>query len=225
MMPSLFLLTLLALQHGTLFSQSSPLGATVERLTAKPVPRKLQKMIPDGAALRVLLEQQTKKVLVYESAPNPPSAEPNAHIVTISDNEKKDIAVASLCEFGEQYTPTAYKLFRLENRQAIAIAFRNIGDGSGSLFVILLDAGSGFHLAWASRVSEGQLRLMPSKFELWAASGSSEGCTWCHHYYDVTIFSTNGDKIVSTAKRRTRAKLDPVSIVSDPLAVGRDKEN
>lgn len=199
-----------------LVSQESPLGFAVEALRAKPVPVAYSHIVPRNAALRLLIPLgKGDAMLVYDL--HPTSAEPDPHILIVAGGVNQDTALSAISEYGENYTVVAFSAFRLSGRRVVALAFRNVGDGSGSIFTIFMNAGQGYQPVLARRVSEGQLRLKPTHVEIWSAAIGAEECTWCPHYYDVSTFALKGTRLYELGKRHTRTKINPTRVIRTPL--------
>jgi hypothetical protein len=105
-----------------------------------------------------------------------------------------------------------------EKKNVFVAAFRNIGDGSGTLFVFLNWRADGYQVAAKYWTQEGRVKLLRSgKIQVWNADGGGE-CVWCPQHYEVTTYEWQHGELGRVGRFATKQALDPALIADDPIA-------
>lgn len=208
---------LLVLAGAVLSDQEAPVGMPINPLQPKNAPEKIKRLIPKRAALRVFSRIDSQhSLLVYDAEPG--TVEPRPHILILKDHTlDAEFDLEKISEYGENYTAAAAAPFMLAEHPAVAVAFRNVGDGSGTIFTIFAKLDRDYERVLVRRVSEGQLRLKSENLELWSAAIEDNECTWCPHHYRITTFSLKGNTMVEVTNQQTKKKVSPSHFAGDPL--------
>lgn len=210
-------------------ARPSPLGVLIEPRPAIKVEPQLRALLPRGARVRILaqtaLSAEGETLVVYDRYSG--LGEPNSHVVIIrGDRVVEDFALARMFKYGYEFTCVGFVEFRLgQAEKAAAIAFRNVGDGSATLFVVLKAHDDVYKAVFSALVQQGRLRIHESeraRMELWSAREAlDEGisCTWCDHRYEIRTFVWRSGNFVRTDKKLTRNALKPYPIAERPLVM------
>jgi hypothetical protein len=192
------------------------------------VSKQLRAALPKNATVRLVsptsLAASGEQVVVYERGSQ---YEPHSHVAVIKNNER--VADYSLTQLFRRYgIVDTYELFQAseirtsDDRGAFVTAFRNIGDGSGTLFVVLTERQGGYEI-WKQATTQGRLRVLRNgEMELWSAGDVPDGkidCVWCSRYYKVESFQW---KVGIPAKLRqfiTKRTLDPNAVADKPIVI------
>ena len=209
----------------------SPLGVVVEPAPAIRLPSELRRLLPRNAQTRILtqtkLAPEGETLIVYDVPEG--ISEPHPHIAFIrSARIVKDYAFERFMEGGEDFIAIGVLPFLVDGRaEAVAIAFRNIGDGATTIFVVFKASEASYQrILWAP-TARGRLKVFQADkahLELWNArldvrwsDKPWNTCTWCQHRYEIETFEWRGDKFVRVSKRLTPAALDPAKISARPF--------
>jgi hypothetical protein len=187
------------------------------------VPSELQSAIPKGAVVRLLEPTQLsvagETLAVYDRGSK---YEPNPHVAVIKDGKRvADFSLDAL--FAREGVGDSYELVKAAqipaaNFQAFVAAFRNIGDGAGTLLV-LLTAKDGVYKVWKRGVTEGQIKVLKNRsIEMWGAEGDGE-CVWCPQHYKVTTFAWKDGTLSEIRHYETKHALSPGPISDNPIAI------
>lgn len=99
----------------------------------------------------------------------------------------------------------------------IALAFRSMGDGSVSLYLVLSPQGDKYHAVLNKITGEGRLRAdQQGTIELWDANFGNE-CEWCDHRYTVVTYKWNGFRLAQVHKIATCRMIDPNPMTDKPI--------
>lgn len=218
-------LALLACLAFPVFAQSStagPLGVIVSPPKRLRVPPDIQSAIPSKSIVRLIQPTQLtgdgEIVVIYDLGDQ---YEPNSHIAVIKDHARVvDFSLVKL--FGDDIGDT-YALFQsaqlslTPSRNGFIAAFRNIGDGAGTLFVLIIGNGRQFAVAWQKGASQAQLQVRPGgTFQLWDADGDGE-CVWCPQHYKVTSFVWKNEALTKVSSFNTKHTLSPYQFSEKPI--------
>jgi len=119
----------------------------------------------------------------------------------------------------------SYELFKAsqiptDGPQAFVAAFRNIGDGAGTLLV-LLTLKNGQYRIWKHGITEGQLKVLKDgSIQVWGAEGDGE-CVWCPQHYKVTTFEWKDGTPSEIRHYETKHALNPGPISENPIVFGQ----
>jgi len=209
------------------FGQSSSAG-TMGVLISPPkelhVPSNMRSAIPAKAVVRMIQPTQLTEggeiVAIYDVGDE---YEPNAHIAVIKNHTRvADFSLVKL--FGED-TGDTYALFQSAqlslspSRNGFIAAFRNIGDGAGTLFVLITGNAGRFAVAWQKGASEAQLQVRTGGvFQLWDAD-EGDDCVWCPHHYEVTNLVWKNEALTKVSKFTTKHALSPYQFSEKPIQI------
>lgn len=115
------------------------------------------------------------------------------------------------------------RLFRLTPQQeALAVAFRNIGDGSGTLLFVLSAVHGKYKVLLKESTFQGRLEVdEQGRIRVWNGELGEE-CVWCRHRYEIKGYRWTGTRLVlSGRKLRTRHSLDPQRLAAKPIVIAQ----
>jgi hypothetical protein len=208
------------------FAQSSaagPMGVLVSPPKRLQVPSEIRSAIPTKSVVRLIqptrLTSDGETVVIYDRGSQ---FEPHAHIAVIKNHRRvADFSLVKL--FAKQEVGDTYALFQgaqlnLDvNRMGFIAAFRNIGDGAGTIFVLITGSGEQFAVAWQERASEAQFQVRPGDaFQLWNAD-EGDDCVWCPHHYEVTNYIWKNEVLRKISSFNTKQALSPYLFSEKPI--------
>jgi hypothetical protein len=109
----------------------------------------------------------------------------------------------------------------MQNRNALALTFQTGGDGSGSLFLIVIFEDGAYRIIFSKIVLQGRLVLGLNNLILWSSEGSEE-CVWCSTRYKKITLRLKHGKYFSTSVRRLKPLYDPAAISNKPLMIASE---
>jgi hypothetical protein len=207
------------------FSQSStagPLGVLISPPKKLQVPSSIRSAIPAKAVVRLIQPTQLTSdgeiVIIYDLGDE---YEPNTHIAVIKNHSRlADFGLVKL--FGEAIGDT-YALFQSAqlslspSRSGFIAAFRNIGDGAGTLFVLITENGGKYVVAWQKGATQAQFQVHPGgTFQFWDSHGDGD-CVWCPSHYEVTNFAWKNDALAKVSSFATKHALSPYQFSERPI--------
>ena len=209
-------------------SDTSSLGVLITPPTAVQVSKELRAALPKNATVRLVnsttLAPGGEQVLVYETGNK---YEPHSHIAVVKDGKRvDDFALTKLFQrygIGDTYALfQASEVRTVDDRRAFVAAFRNIGDGSGTLFVVLTER-DGHYDAWKKATTQGRLKILRSgDVEIWEAGDVPDGeinCVWCSRYYQVQTLKWQNGRLTKTRQTITRNTLNPSAVAERPIVI------
>ena len=113
--------------------------------------------------------------------------------------------------------------FRLsQDRSAVAFAFRALGDGAGSLYLVLSSSHGKYQILMNREAGQARLRVLDAdgNLEIWEATYGDE-CVWCRHRYMIARYRWNGSSLIRVSKRLSRGKPRPAVIAGRPLVIAQ----
>lgn len=100
---------------------------------------------------------------------------------------------------------------------AIALAFRSMGDGSASLYLVIAPQGQNYHIVLNKIAGQGRLRAdREGNLELWDANFGEE-CVWCNHDYTIFTYRWRGLHLARVRKAATCRTIDPDAMTDKPI--------
>ncbi len=227
---SILLQVLLFLQG--LPSNGSSMGVLVKPRPPLDLEAGVRRLFPKEASIRAFqlthLGKDVESLIVFDRLPH--QHEPDAHVVFVREGRiLADFVLEQLVEYGGEYTLDELIEFRIDSdRDAVALSFRNVGDGAGTLFLVFRGSQSGYEAVFRSRASQGRIVLSreegKSTLELWSAVQESEtspdSCTWCAHRYSIKHFEWNGRSYALKWKQLSKRILQPSKVVQHTIMQG-----
>jgi len=203
----------------------SPLGVLITPHREVQVSKALRSVLPKNATVRLV--QLTKmaldgeQVVVYDTGNQ---FEPHSHVAVVKSGQRAaDFALTRL--FHRHGGGESYELFNAsqflsaDNKNVFIVAFRNIGDGAGTLFVLLTERDGRYEVAWKERTTQGRFKVLRSgKIQVWDSDGGGL-CVWCVQQYDVTTFEWKDGGLSRINHFKTKDALDPGPIADTPIAI------
>jgi hypothetical protein len=99
----------------------------------------------------------------------------------------------------------------------VALAFRSMGDGSASLFLVISPEGERYRTILRRITGEARLRAdQEANLELWAAHFGDD-CEWCRHQYTIFAYRWDGSHLLHIRKTVSCRKLDPDRMTDKPI--------
>jgi hypothetical protein len=206
-------------------STMGPLGVVITPHPAVEVSEEIRAVLPKGSIVR--LTQQThmafegELVVLYDASGEFP---PDPHLAVVRNGHAiANFSLATL--FGKDNPGPSWELFAasefrlLQERNVFIAAYRNIGDGSGTVFVLLSEQDGHYTIAWKRAVSQGRFKVLQNgKMELWEAQDEG-ACVWCPHPYKVTTLRWSAGRLAKIGRFTTKSSLDPSPIADDPIVI------
>lgn len=203
----------------------TPLGVLITPPHRVAVSDALRFALPTKAVVRLVqstsLAPDGETIVIYETGNK---FEPHSHLAVIK--ERRLVADFSLAKlFEKQEVGDTYALFAAsqlrspDSGNAFAAAFRNIGNGAGTLFVLVANTKGRYHVIWQHVASQGRLAVKrDGKFQLWDAL-IGDNCTWCDHQYEVTTFAWKGAGLSKLSHWVTKNAMNPGPISNRPILI------
>ena len=99
----------------------------------------------------------------------------------------------------------------------IALAFRSLGDGAGSLFLVISPEQVKYRIVLRKLIDQGRLRAdQDANLEFWDAGDEGE-CIWCPHRYKILAYKWDGAHFTQVRKTTTCRKLSPDVMTDKPV--------
>lgn len=203
-------------------SSAGPLGVLVSPPKRLQVPPDIRSTIPAKSVVRLIQPTQltgdSEIIVIYDLGDE---HEPNAHIAVIKDHARvADFSLVKL--FGGDIGDT-FALFQSAqlslspSQNGFIAAFRNIGDGAGTLFVLITENGEKFKVAWQKGATQAQFQVHAGgTFQLWDSHGDGD-CIWCPSHYEVTNFVWKNDTLAKVSSFATKHALSPYQFSEKPI--------
>ena len=208
----------------------SSLGVLIAPSRTVSVSKELRAALPKNVAIRLvrktMLSPNGEQVIIYEAGDE---YIPHSHVAILKDGKRvADLNLKQIFKhgaLGEMYTLfQAAEFHRGDERRAFVAAFRNVGDGSGTVFVVVTES-AGHYKVWKKATIQGPFKLPRSgEMEVWQARDSPGGeidCVWCRHYYEVEFLKWVDGTLTRTRSIRTERPLDPNVIADKPIVIER----
>ncbi len=203
----------------------TPLGVLITPHREIQVSKELRSVLPRTAKVRLV--QQTKmavdgeQVIVYDMGDQ---YEPHAHFAVVKNGQRTaDFSLTKL--FEEDGIGDSDELFSAlqfqsaDNKNVFVAAFRSIGDGSGTRFVVLTERDARYQVAWKDGATQGRFKVLRTgRIELWDATGEGT-CVWCPQRYDVTTLEWKDGGLSRISRSTTKDALDPGPISAMPIVI------
>ncbi len=210
------IVVVLSIVEASSLAQTGPLGDIVRMpLPIDPGPR-TRRVLPAGAAVLSRVRVDERSMLVVFNSGTPPLSRPH---VALLDGEKlvwsEDLSKRD--EYLETYAFTGAQVTNCPSGSVMYTAtFRNLGDGSGIVFVTVSKASDKWGISFLKRFQQARLDVLNcgSEFSVKYAVPRDE-CTWCAHRYEVQRFVFDrgvGRYVISGAPSRV-VKLLPKSVM------------
>jgi hypothetical protein len=228
-------LLLLASFSGACFAQNStwsPLGVLVQPAEAIKVPDEIRKAIPANMVVRCVrqthLSSEGETSLIYDTGDQ---FEPKPHIAFIRNSERVgDFGIAAafhnqvgfLDDFFDSIDFSQAAVIPLNNdHTGLLAAFRNIGDGAATIFVLMTETNGKYSFVWHIWTSQAQFRIRSKgSFQVWN-SKDGDNCVWCTHHYEVTNYLWGNEKLAKVSHYTTKFALSPFQFSENPISVKR----
>lgn len=221
----LYLLLLLLFAANSGFGQgstASPMGVLIRPAKKVSIPAELRSAVPEKSTVRLIesvrLSNGDETVIIYDRGNQ---FEPHAHIA-VAKNGKRVADFSLIKLFQKEGVGDTYAFFQAvqfttpDNRSVFIAAFRNIGDGAGTLFVLLTEKDGQYAVAWRKWASQAQLRVRRGEVQLWA-SDEGDDCVWCPHHYEVSNFVWKEGGLSKVSHYETKRPLSPSQFSEKPI--------
>jgi hypothetical protein len=223
------LLLLLAIAHSAVGQTAtfSSLGILVKPHESLRAPAELRTVVPKKAVIRLIqttrLSAEGETVVIYDRGDQVYPTD--AHIAIIKSGKRvADFSIIKV--FERQGVGDTYALFQAakfaipDTHEAFVAAFRNVGDGAGTLFVVLTESEGQYRVSWRRWASQAQLRVREDgTYELWD-SDQGDDCVWCAHHYEVSQFKWKEGRLFPLSHYETKDALDPSQFSERPIVIG-----
>jgi hypothetical protein len=210
-------------------AESAAAGEPVRPRTPPPgAVKAVQSLLPAGAVVRSITAiegtgHQYATVVVYDQNPRPPFIYPRIAVL-------KDRAVVASFNLGklDQYGDSFIFVDEWHGKPApstdvLLAAFRNSGNGAGSLFVGIARVKDEWRLVLLSRGTQGQLKIRNSgrELEIHMATLATSETIWGRHHYTLETFQFDEARGQYRSGRKTPlpGDRDPQSVVRSPLVL------
>lgn len=195
----------------------SPLGVLVSPQQPIHVPSDFRSVLPKNAKVRLLasthLAIDGETSLVYDLG----KFGSHSHIAVIKSGRR----IADF-RLGDVFPPSAgaedYTFIQAAeteeaDRQHVLItAFQNVGDGSGTLFALLVIKNGAYEVNWKQGTHQGRFKEVDGgKVELWNGEGDGD-CVWCDEHYTVTTYIWRDGTFHALTHIETRKALGPYKV-------------
>lgn len=215
------------------FSQNStwsPLGVFVRPAKEIKVPDEIQRVIPANVVVRWMqqthLSSEGEISLIYDTGDE---FEPKAHFafvqggILIGDFRLAEALLnpgESLDDFVDSHALFQAAEIPLQTgRRGLLAAFRNIGDGSATVFALITEKGEKYSFAWSDWTTQAQFRISPKgAFQVWN-SDDGDNCVWCTHHYKVANFVWKNGTLIKLSQYTTKRELSPYQFSENPIVV------
>lgn len=206
-------------------AEMTPLGAVITPHASIRISAGLRAALPRHTAIRLVqptvLSEGGEDVVIYEKG-NP--YEPYSHIAVVKNGHRvADFGLATL--FHKDGSGSGYEFFKASvvetsaQKSIFVAAFRNIGDGSRTLFVLLIKHGGRYEVAGKYATQEGRVKVLRSgKIQVWGAGDDGE-CNWCPQHYGVITYEWTDAGFSRAGYFKTRNSLSPEDIANNPIVV------
>ncbi len=147
---------------------------------------------------------------------------PDPHLIVLKDSKVADnFRLATL--FGKNDPGPGWVLFKAsefrlpQGKSMFVAAYRNIGDGAATVFVLLAEQDGDYKIFWDKLVAQGRFEVLRTgRMQVWGAT--QEGaCIWCPHVYKVTALEWRNGRVASAGRFETKGYFDPLPIADDPI--------
>lgn len=208
----------------------SPLGVLVHPAEGVKVPDEVQKAIPANVVVRWMqqthLSSEGEISSIYDTGDE---FEPKAHFAFIKNGARIGglrLAGAlvnqggSLDDFVDNFALFQAGEIPLQtDHKGLMAAFRNIGDGAATIFVLITEKDGKYSFAWSDWTSQAQLRIGPKgAFQVWN-SIEGDNCVWCTHHYEVASYVWKNETLVRISHYNTKHVLSPYQFSENPIVV------
>lgn len=223
------LLLLLAIAHSAVSQTAtlSLLGVLVKPHESLKVPAELRAAVPKKATIRLIqttrLSGEGETVIIYDRGDQVYPT--GSHIAIIKSGKRvADFSLVKVFEkqgVGDTYTLSqAAEVAMPDTHEAFVSAFRNVGDGAETLFVLLTESEGQYRVGWRRWASQAQLRVHEDgTYELWD-SNEGDDCVWCAHHYEVCQFKWKVGSLIPLSHHETKDALDPSLFSERPIVTG-----
>lgn len=208
------------------FKLSGPFG--VFQLPRRPVktPKTIRALLPRGARVRLLQNLTLNPadfLVVYDSLDTDRSSSfmdiryPVVLIVR-ANHVVERVSLRRPTNDGPDWVfLEAGEVRLLADLGAIALAFRSMGDGSASLYLVIAPQGQNYHIVLNKIAGQGRLRADDEgNLELWDANFGKE-CVWCDHVYTILTYRWRGLHLARVRKAATCRPIDPDAMTDKPI--------
>ena len=203
----------------------TPMGAVVTPHSPLQVSKELRSVLPKNAAVRLVqptsMAEDGEEAVIYETGDR---FEPNPHLAVVKNGSRAaDFSLADLFQqdgAGDNYTLFKASEFEWgDKKKAFIAAFRSIGDGAGTIFVLLNVRDHRYVVAWKKETTQGRFKVLRNgQLQVWDADGEGQ-CVWCPQHYKVSTFEWKDGSPAVVGRFTTKHALDPVSMSDNPIAI------
>ena len=200
-------------------------GAVVSPHAPIQVSADMRALLPKDAIVRLV--EQTKMagagetVAAYDVGND---LKPDPYLIVVKDEKVADtFRLATI--FGKKDPGPGWVLFKASafqlprGKNMFVAAYRNIGDGAATVFVLLAEQGGDYKIFWDKLVAQGRFEvLQDGRMQVWGATKDG-ACVWCPHIYKVIALEWKDGRVANVGRFETKRLLDPVPIADDPITI------
>ena len=205
-------------------SLMSPLGVLITPRQKIAISKQLRSALPAAANVRLLestkMSADGEQVVVYETGGE---YEPDSHLAVVKSGVRiadfRLIDVFRKDDVGGSYTLFAASQFLSADNQNVFIsAYRNIGNGAGTIFLLVAEHDGKYQLVWKSWMTQARFKVLKNgKVRVWN-SEIGDACVWCPHQYDINTLEWKDGRLVRVSRYTTIGKLNP-DVSDKPIVI------
>lgn len=201
----------------------TPMGALIMPHPSVKVSTELKAALPKHRLVRLVqstnMSEGGEQVVIYEKRGD---FESDPHLAVVKNGRRVgDFRLTAVFNFDEM--DSNYEFFKAtvlesaDRNDLFVAAFRNIGDGSATLFVFLAQRSGKYEVAAKFETEQGRVKVLRNgTIQIWNAPAGWE-CVWCPHHYKVTTYDWTDGKPARAGHFLTRHALDPEPMADNPI--------
>jgi hypothetical protein len=200
-------------------------GAVVTPHAPIEVSAEMRALLPKDAIVRMV--EQTKlagtgeTIAAYDVGSE---LKPDPHLIVLKDKKVADtFRLATI--FGKNDPGPGWVLFKAsefqlpQGKNMFVAAYRNIGDGAATVFVLVAEQGGDYKIFWDKLVSQGRFEVLrDGKMQVWGAAKDG-ACIWCPHVYKVTALEWKDGRVANAGRFETKRRLDPLLLADEAITI------
>jgi hypothetical protein len=182
------------------------------------------KYLAPNSIVRARFQFGESIAIIYDLHPRPPDYNP--HIAIYENNQiAADFDLKNIDEYAESYVFVDAKQFITPLQETgIAAAFRNAGDGAGSIFVAIAGLKNKWEITFLKRCTQARLTISHDGDILALLSvydPEDNDCTWCPHRYqkEVYVYNRKAKKYKLSKRMLQPKRMDPTSVLMQVVEI------
>lgn len=215
-------------QEGTSrdFKLRGPMGVVQLPRDSVNAPKAIRALLPHDAQVRLLqpLTLNPQDTLVVYDTPEPGEANDLLELgyPTVLVLRQKHVVGRLSLKARAQDDPDwvfleAGEIHLAKEKAGVVLAFRSVGDGAGSLFLVMSPEGGKYQTVLKKLTAQGRLRAdQDTNLELWDADERAE-CIWCPHPYNIVAYRWDRSHFSQLRKTTSCRKLSPDAMTDKPV--------